>query len=314
MPSVLDLFHRCVTLPLIRLLLGVGADTADRAGAALGVLVFYFGLRRTVVSANIALTLGLRGATRRDIARRSYATMGANFLSLWTFGGVHGPQCGVRFLNPLWMTHLHRVCPGRVMLSPHLGAWEVGGMAVAQSIGGMLVYAKRQHDELLDREIQRARTSVGIEILLAHEGGKGAAITAMRALRSGRTLALTADQSPSGKDGIAAWFLGVATMCHDGPAVFSRRARVPIVPSFCLRSAAGHYVVFTGRPMPAHSDDNAMIQAGMDYISAMVAAFPGQYFWHHRRFKRPIELARRREEPWRTRGLRLLVARNTDGT
>jgi len=138
MPPVLDLLHRCLTVPLIRLLFGVGVDTADRAGAALGVLVFHLGLRRKVVSANIALTLGVRGVTRRDIARRSYATMGANFLSIWTFGGPHGPQSGVRWLNPLWMAHLQRVSPGRVMLSPHLGSWDVAGMAAAVHAGGLL--------------------------------------------------------------------------------------------------------------------------------------------------------------------------------
>jgi lauroyl/myristoyl acyltransferase len=45
----------------------------------------------------------------------------------------------------------------------------------------------------------------------------------------------------------------------------------------------------------------------MDRLSAIIAAFPGQYFWHHRRFKRPLELPRRAEEPWRVHGLRLLV-------
>lgn len=314
MPPVLDLLHRCVTVPLIRLLASVGADTADRAGGSLGVLAFHLGLRRPVVSANLALTLGLRGSKRRDIARRSYATMGANFFSIWTFGGPHGPQSGVRWLNPLWMTHLQRISPGRVMLSPHLGSWDVAGMASAMHSGRVLVYAKKQHDALLDRELCRARNSVGIDILLAREGGLGAALTALRALRAGRTLGLTADQSPGGKDGIPAWFLGVPTLCHGGPAVFARMANVPVVPSFCLRLAAGQYGLFLGRALPANNDDQIMTQAGMDCTSAIIAAFPGQYFWHHRRFKRPIELARRGEEPWRTRGLRLLSERNTTAT
>ena len=52
----------------------------------------------------------------------------------------------------------------------------------------------------------------------------------------------------------------------------------------------------------------AAVQHGMDQLSAIIAAFPGQYFWHHRRFKHPVDgLVPRPREPWRTRGLRLLV-------
>jgi KDO2-lipid IV(A) lauroyltransferase len=309
MPPVLGLLHRLVTLPLIGLIARIPADTADRAGAALGVLCFHLGLRRRVVSGNLGRALGLKGSRRRAVARRSYATMGANFLNVWTFGQAAGPEAGVEWMAPAWVAHLHRHHPGRVMLTLHLGSWDVAGHAGATLSGKVMVYAKAQHDPLLDAELNRARGRAGMEVLFARHGERTAAVTALRALRAGRTLGLLADQMPGAQEGVPAWFLGVPTSCHGGPAVFSRRGGVPVVPGFCLRVAAGRYAMFYGRPLPACADDGALIQAGMDRLSAIIAAFPGQYFWHHRRFKRPIDLPPRPSEPWRTRGLRLLVDR-----
>lgn len=307
MPPVLGLLHRLFTLPLLHLISGIAADSADRAGAALGVLCFHLGLRRRVVSANLARALGLSGPRRRAIARRSYATMGANFLNVWTFGHPAGPEAGVEWMAPSWVAQLQRRHPGRVMLTLHLGAWDVAGHAGATLSGKVLVYAKAQHDPLLDDELNRARTRAGMEVIFARHGDRTAAVTALRAVRAGRTLGLLADQMPGAQEGVPAWFLGVATSCHGGPAVFARRGGVPVVPGFCLRRAAGRYAMFYGRPLPSYADDSALIQAGMDRLSAIIAAFPGQYFWHHRRFKRPVELPARAVEPWRVRGLRLLV-------
>jgi len=313
MPPVLGLLHRLFTLPLLRLIAGIGADTADRAGAALGVLMFQLGLRRRVVAANITRALKLTGAQRRAVARRSYATMGANFLNIWTFGSPAGPEAGIRWFNPQWVALMHRRSPGRVMLTLHLGSWDVAGYANSPLEGRVLVYAKAQHDPLLDAELNRARARAGVEVLFARHAERTAAVTALRALRAGRCLGLLADQMPGAQEGVPAWFLGVPTSCQGGPAVFSRRADVPVMPAFCLRLAAGRYGVFYGRPLPRYADDAALIQAGMDRLSAIIAAFPGQYFWHHRRFKRPLELPPRASEPWRTRGLRLLIDQDDGG-
>lgn len=307
---MLGLLHRLLTLPLLGLLSQVAADSADRAGAGLGIFCFHLGLRRRVVSHNLARALGLTGSRRRAIARRSYATMGASFLNVWTFGHSGGPESRVKWFSPQWGRELDRRHPGRVMLTMHLGSWDVAAQAHVALAGAMLVYAKVQHDPLLDAALNRARARAGMTVLFARHGERTAAVTALRALRAGGLLGLLADQLPGGEEGVPAWFLGVATMCHAGPAVFARRAGVPIVPSFCLRLRAGRYKVFCGRPLPPCANDAEMIQAGMDRLSAIIAAFPGQYFWHHRRFKRTIELPRRPEEPWRVRGLRLLAERD----
>ena len=304
MPGII---HRLLLAPLLAAFGRVGADAAGRAGAALGMLAFHLGVRRRVVSANLSLCLGLRGARRRAIARTAFASMGANFVELWTFGHPDaGPERGIVRLNPRWQELVHRRHPGAVFLALHLGSWDIAACS-ASSAGRFLVYAKAQRDLALDALLNRQRALAGMEVLLARHGQRTGAITVLRALRGGRAVGLLADQKPSADEGRPAWFLGQATPCHAGPAFFASRARVPIVPGICIRTGAGRYAVFYGRPIFAGGDEAALLQAGMDRLSAVVAAFPGQYFWHHRRFKRLSDLPPRASHPWRARGLRLLI-------
>jgi KDO2-lipid IV(A) lauroyltransferase len=287
----------------------ISADTAARFGAALGLLAFHLGLRRRVVYDNLRLALGLRGAARHAAARKSYLTMGANFIEMWTIGNGRGPELNVEIAEPNWTARMRRDCPGTVLLTLHLGSWDMAGVGGRMIFGRANVYAKAQRDAILDELINRQRKRAGMDVVLARHGQRTGAVHVLRGLRQGIPVGLLADQKPSSSEGIPAFFLGVPCLCHAGPAFFARREEVPIIPAFCLRVAAGRFRWFMGRPFPvAGMSDEQAIQRGMDQLSAIIAAFPGQYFWHHRRFRSPVTgLEKRAREPWRQHGLRLLV-------
>ncbi|HYE04955.1 MAG TPA: lysophospholipid acyltransferase family protein [Planctomycetota bacterium] len=294
---------------LVSLLGRLAADTGDRAGAALGVLAFHLGVRRAVVSDNLARCLGLGGPARRRIARRSYASMGANFVVMWSIGRPWGPEHGVELWAPAWQRAQFQRHPSVVFLTLHLGCWEMAARAVRLTWPRVLAYAKAQHDAAMDELINRQRAAAGIDVVMARHGERTSAVTVLRALRAPVALGLLADQKPSADEGEPGWLFGVPTSCHRGPAFFARRAGVPLVMGFGLRLGAGRYRFFMGRPaMPDACGEAALRQHAMDQVAAVAAAFPGQYFWHHRRFKgRPVELPPRSSQPWRERGVRLLA-------
>lgn len=285
----------------------LGADTAGRLGGSLGVAAFHLGIRRSVVRDNLRTTLGMRGWTRRAVARKSYATVGANFLELFTVGSGHGPEQGVETLMPTCLERL-RDGRGKVLLSLHIGTWDMSGHATVRWIGPTVVYAKAQHNAELDQAINQQRNRAGMEVVMARHGQRTGAVNALRALRAGKYLGLLADQKPSSSEGVAAHFLGRPTLCHSGPAFFARRAGTVIFPAACIRIGAGRSRFYVGRPLAACDDDQRVVQAGMDRLSAMIAAVPGQYFWHHRRFRKPAELPARPVEPWRATGVRLWLS------
>jgi len=270
---------------LAQVLNHLAADTACRVGGTLGILVWYLGIRRSVVSYYLQLCLGLRGAQRQRIARRCYATLGATFLELWTVGGPDGPERHLEILTPHWQHSLHRRYPACIYVSPHIGAWDIGGHGLQRHAERMLVYAKAQHSAEVDRVTNLQRERLGFRVLMARHGDRTAALSSLRGLRSGVSLALLTDQKPADEESQRGRFLDQETNCHRGPAFFANRAKLPVVPAFCVRRRAGRCVLFVGRPLPV---DEQLTQHVMDCYSAMITAFPGQYFWHHKRFPRPV--------------------------
>lgn len=281
----------------------LAADTACRLGAALGVLAWRLGVRRRLAAGQLTDCLGVRGPQRARILRRAYATMGAQFVQVWSIGGPAGPQ--VRIANPTWAAQVLRRHPSAVFLTCHLGDWDMGAHGVSRLATEVLVYAKAQHNAEMDLMLNARRAAAGLRVVLVQPKDRSGAVLALKALRRGAALGIMADQRPSG--GTPGWFLGRPAWCFDGPAFFARKAGVPIVPGFAVRRRAGESVMLIGRPFAASGDHAADVQRCMDLITAMVAGHPGQYFWHHRRFAGPQpELPPRPVEPWRARGLGLL--------
>jgi KDO2-lipid IV(A) lauroyltransferase len=299
---------RWIILPLLRALSHLAVDTASRLGGMLGLLVFHLGFRRGVASRSVRLTLGLRGVQRRDVVRRSYASMGASFTELWTFGGVDGGERHLTTGNPTWFAHMLRLHPGCVFLTPHLGNWDLGAHGLARLMPKLFAYAKAQHNEALDLATNAQRAKAGVTVLLTRRGDRTTAVQVLRGLRSGCPVGLMADQSPTRDEGARAVFMGMETNCHGGPAFFAKKARVPIIPGLCVRRRAGEFCVVAGRPL-AHDagDEAALTQASMDLLGAMIAAVPGQYFWQHNRFRKHSQPTTRRVEPWKIHGLNLLA-------
>lgn len=291
---------------LLSLLNRLAADTACRLGGTLGVLAWRLGVRRRLAARQMEDCLGLRGPARARLLRRSYASMGAQFLQVWTIGGPDGPERHAGIANPGWAAAVVRRHPAAVFLTCHLGDWDMAAHAMTRLGGEVLVYAKAQHNPEMDRLLNQRREAAGLRIVLVQPKDRTGAVVALKSLRRRTALGIMADQRPSG--GTAAWFLGREAWCFDGPSFFARKAGVPIVPGFAVRRRAGESMLFVGRPFAASGDHAADVQRCMDQISAMVAGLPGQYFWQHRRFAgEPPQLVRRPSESWR-QGLRLLVS------
>ena len=264
----------------------LAADTASRLGGALGVLAWRIGIRRRLVNETLQRTLGLGGPARARVSRRAYATMGANFIEIWTAGGVDGIERHAHAANPTWMRLVQARHPGLVIAASHIGSWDGAVMAIRPHLTRLVVYAKAQHNPVMDELLNQRRSVAGTEILLTRQGDRTGAVTVLKILRDGGgAVGLLTDQRPRREEATAATFLGIPAWCHPGPAFFAQRARAWVVPAFALRVRAGETRAYMLRPFDVGGlAPDAASQRIMDALSAVIAAFPGQYFWHHRRF------------------------------
>lgn len=283
--------------------------TAERLGGGLGIFVYHLGIRRALVAANMKMTLPDMSARRRRKAiRQSYASLGANVLSmLATYDAEHPFADDWQQMNPQWCEALGRRYPAAVYVTMHLGAWECNAWLTIRHLlqDRIICYATAQHFAAADAAINERRTSLGADMVFVRDGDRRGALDTMRNLRRGLgSVYLLADQGPRPQNGVPAWFLGQPTYCHHGPVIFAQRCGVPIIPCCTIRIGAGRFRYFTGRPL--HVDgmsEAAAVQVYMDWISALIARFPGQYFWQHRRFKHAAESPPRDYEPWQAHGL-----------
>lgn len=281
---------------LVRLLpegpsLALGAGVARLAG--------WLGVRRKQVDESLALAFADRPtAWRERVARAAYAHLGREVAQLLRLGALRGEVLRQRLLDrtewgdaataALFERIRTDAASGRgtLLVSGHLGNWEVAGAALAARGLPLDAVAVRQRNPLVDRQLRRHRDALGFGVL-----DRGAsAVKVPAALRSGRTVALVADQHTPG--GVVLPFFGHPAATPRGPAVFALRTGVPIVAGCAVaRPGRPHrYQVFLERVEVPRSGDletdvTAVTAALNRALERRIEADPEQYLWHHRRWR-----------------------------
>ncbi len=183
---------------------------------------------------------------------------------------------------------------GALVVSGHVGNWEIGGSAVAARGIPFDAVARRQNNPRVDRLVNRARNRLGMTIIPMG----GATRASLRALRNGHVVGLVADQDARER-GAFVPFMGRPASTHRGPALLALRSGAPVFAAAAVRQPDGRYRVRMRRvPIPepggkhgagGESDDafrewrlTAELAAALE---AVVREHPEQYLWHHRRWK-----------------------------
>lgn len=176
---------------------------------------------------------------------------------------------------------------GVVLLTGHLGNWELGGASIAARDVPLDVVGKGMSNRRFEKDIFALRERLGMRVIEMGAASK----LALRSLAAGRVVALLGDQSAHG-GGLVVPFFGRPAVTARGPAVFAVRSGAPVFVAFALREAgseARYRVTF--EPLTAagsgvlEEDVRALTVAYGRALEKAVKAAPEQYFWQHRRWK-----------------------------
>ena len=176
---------------------------------------------------------------------------------------------------------------GMIIISGHLGNWELALLFAASHLGDRIFAIARKIDFApLDRWVYRFRTRFGGEVV----NKRGALKDMTRAVRSGKVLATLIDQGTMAHEGIDATFFGRKVMATPGIAMLAMRAKVPVMPAFCVRGKSGYKLILEKpfemqRTGDLRTDIQTNTQSIMDAIEKAVRQYPEQYFWFHKRWK-----------------------------
>ena len=185
---------------------------------------------------------------------------------------------------------------GLVLLTPHLGSFEVCAQAIAERYGQRTrltaMYRPARQPWLRSLE-ETARSRPGLVAVPAALAGVRQMI---RALRRGEAVGLLPDQVPPEGMGVWAPFFGrpaytmtLATRLvqQTGAALLMIWAeRLPHGQGYVLRVAP------PARPMPVAAADDAALQLACasalnDEMADLIRQAPGQYLWGYHRYKQP---------------------------
>ncbi len=176
---------------------------------------------------------------------------------------------------------------GAVLVSGHLGNWEVAGAAAAARGMPMDVVAHRQSNPLFDRYLVKTRTRLGLNVVVKNYAYR----LALRSLAAGRPITFLSDQNIR-RRGVFVDFFGTPAATPRGPALFALRSGAPVFFGTAVRMPGwpSRYRVKAERVSVRRdvSTDKAICELTQRYTSILeqrVREAPEQYFWQHRRWK-----------------------------
>mgnify|MGYP001809937936 CR=1 FL=1 len=173
---------------------------------------------------------------------------------------------------------------GLIVLSPHLGAWELAGLYLAAQ-GPTAIFYKPQ--TYLDDLIRAARARSGAE--LAPITAKGIRVL-VQSLERGDYAGILPDQEPKADKGaVFAPFFGIPAFTMLLVNRLARRTGAPVIFMFAERLAqdAGFRIHCIRAPEGIDSEDDVAAATALNRgIEQCVMTCPEQYLWPYKRFRR----------------------------
>ncbi|MSM41005.1 MAG: acyltransferase [Geobacter sp.] len=174
---------------------------------------------------------------------------------------------------------------GAILISPHLGNWELGGLGLADLGYKVNVLTFREPDEKVNelREKVRSERGIGFIYVDRHDTSPLAIIEAVNALRRNEVVALLGERDGSSHT-LEVEFFGRPARIPLGAAYLSLASGAPVIPVF-VPLEGGRYATIMEEPIRfrgGHHDHAAVIRAGIEQLVAVfekyIRKYPDQWY------------------------------------
>ena len=224
---------------------------------------------RAAVRSNLRLVLGTTPPDGAPMVREVFRNFGRYLVDF--FLSHRGDSFEIHVDGGDHLAFAKRPGHGVIVLTAHLGNWELGAVQIRRMDAPMSVVALPHDDPDLDRMFNRQRQRCGLAVIPL---GASAARRSLQHLRAGGCLGILGDREFSGR-GVAGRFGGVPVVFPRGPAVMSLRSRAPILPTFMIREGMGKFRFYLEPPIyPAH---DAAPERAIERLTAAYASVIERY-------------------------------------
>ena len=286
---------------IIRLFGRLPLGMAHGLGAMIGALAALTPNRmRQVTRRNLELCYPtMSPSARRRLERESLRETGKTLLEAPIFWQQPRNKVLAMVVDTPGIDAVHQAhAEGRgiILLTPHIGAWELGGL-YASSLWPTTILYKPPKKPALDAPIREGRARFGAKVVPTDSGGMKALL---HALKHAEAVGILPDQEPTEGQGIFTPFLGqsaftmllpmrLAARTQDN-AKGGKQARIFFSITERLPKARGFRLHFMPAEDALYSDDMEQAAAALNRgVEACIRIAPTQYQWSYKRFRQRPE-------------------------
>ena len=173
---------------------------------------------------------------------------------------------------------------GLVMLTPHLGGFEIIPRVLAQHFPATILY-RPSRQEWLNEVVEEGRAYPNMHFVPTNLNG----VRQMtRALTRGEAIGILPDQVPSGGEGVWVPFFGRPAYTTPLPARLANRNQTPVVMFTARRQGIGKGWLMQATRLAPLSEDASMAATQINIaIENAVLVAPEQFIWSYNRYKHP---------------------------
>lgn len=207
---------------------------------------------------------------------------------LWMQG--RSPQ---ELLELVSFEHVERLEPvfargkGAIMVSGHIGNWEIHAIAHAVRYDWAAVVARPLDNPLLDARLSALRTTSGNRVISKHRALQGI----LGYLRENRMVAILIDQNTQKSDGVFVEFFGRPACTTTVAAALAVKTGCALAPVRTVLEPDGRYRLIYEPPLewtPSGSRADDILRLTQELtrvVERWVRDTPEQWLWLHRRWK-----------------------------
>ncbi len=262
-----------------------------RLGEAIGTAMRLISPRHWgIVMANLRLAFGCERTEQElaAIARACYRHLGKCLMEFIRLPAMNADEIR-RVAEFRGREHLDAALArgrGVILLTAHLGNWEMVGARIAADGYPLNVIARAQRDDRLTDYVRKTREVAGMRVL-HREVAVG---RSLRALRRNELVGILLDQN-AGQDGVFVDFFGRLASTAPGAAAFALQTDAAVLPTFGWRISDNSHIVQIGPPLSllrtGDRDQDLLLNTARytKVIETAIRVHPEQWFWLHKRWK-----------------------------
>jgi KDO2-lipid IV(A) lauroyltransferase len=242
---------------------------------------------QSALRANLALVTGLCGGDLDALCAENVANFSRMLADYFLCAGPDATEQAAALLHGRGgvehLTAAREQGNGAIVVTGHLGHWELGGLMLARHGLPLTVITLEEPSTELTRWREACRRQLGIKTITVGPGHPFAFVEMIQTLRRNEFLAMLVDRPYSGT-GTSVQFFGHETQFSTAPALLHQHTGAAVLPAFVLQDGQGGYLTMAEPliPMTNGTDSQAALTTNTQRIAnifeGIIRRHPEQWF------------------------------------